>query len=306
MITDHCSLLWLLNLKDPSGRLSRWALKLQQYSFNIEHRKGKLMVVPDALSRAFSAESEVDEIASISTLSWYNELKAKVIENPDKYGNFRIEDGCLMKHIEGGEDPTRTNWRIVVPKEQRQQILNSNHDKESHFGIKKTLARIKEKYYCPKLAVDVEKYVKNCIDCGETKSGNRIGIPQMGAARTPKIPFEIISVDFKGPFPRSSGGFTNILVVTDHFSKFVLILILRSANTEKTVEFLENEGFLLFGTPNILISDNGSVFKSHKFKALLEKYDVRHMLTPLYHPQANPTGRVNRVIGDSISATRES
>ena len=32
------------------------------------------MVVPDALSRAFSAESEVDEIASISTLSWYNEL----------------------------------------------------------------------------------------------------------------------------------------------------------------------------------------------------------------------------------------
>ena len=41
VITDHCSLLWLLNLKDPSGRLSRWALKLQQYSFNIEHRKGK-------------------------------------------------------------------------------------------------------------------------------------------------------------------------------------------------------------------------------------------------------------------------
>ena len=104
-------------VKDPLGRLSRCALKLQQYFINIEHRKGKLMVVPDALSRAFRAESEVDEIASISTLSWYNELMAKVIENPDKCGNFRIEDECLMKHIEEGKDPTRTNWRIVVPKE---------------------------------------------------------------------------------------------------------------------------------------------------------------------------------------------
>lgn len=52
VITDHASLLWLRNLKDPTGRLGRWALRLQPYDFMLKHRKGKFMVVADALSRA--------------------------------------------------------------------------------------------------------------------------------------------------------------------------------------------------------------------------------------------------------------
>ena len=52
VITDHHSLLWLKNLKNPTGRLARWALTLSQYDFTIEHRKGALNVVPDAFSRA--------------------------------------------------------------------------------------------------------------------------------------------------------------------------------------------------------------------------------------------------------------
>ncbi|KAG5886967.1 hypothetical protein JTB14_011923 [Gonioctena quinquepunctata] len=39
------------NLKDPTGRLVRWAVRLQQYNFKIVHRKGEDHVVPDTLSR---------------------------------------------------------------------------------------------------------------------------------------------------------------------------------------------------------------------------------------------------------------
>lgn len=52
VIIDHHSLLWLNNLKEPTGRLARWAVRLQQFSFEIIHRKGKDHVVPDLLSRA--------------------------------------------------------------------------------------------------------------------------------------------------------------------------------------------------------------------------------------------------------------
>ncbi|MBJ4683858.1 Ty3/Gypsy family RNase HI domain-containing protein, partial [Salmonella enterica subsp. enterica serovar Typhimurium] len=50
VITDHSSLRWLLKLNNPTGRLARWALELQAYPFELEHRSGKLNDVPDALS----------------------------------------------------------------------------------------------------------------------------------------------------------------------------------------------------------------------------------------------------------------
>ena len=55
VITDHYSLLWLNRLKDPVGKLARWSVTLNQFSFDLVHRKGSLNVVLDALSR-FPAE----------------------------------------------------------------------------------------------------------------------------------------------------------------------------------------------------------------------------------------------------------
>ena len=49
--TDHCSLQYLKSLKDPTGRLGRWLMFLQEYQVKIEYIKGKSNVVADALSR---------------------------------------------------------------------------------------------------------------------------------------------------------------------------------------------------------------------------------------------------------------
>lgn len=50
IVTDHKALVWLQTAKH-TGRLERWALKIQEYNFKIVHRPGKSNCVADALSR---------------------------------------------------------------------------------------------------------------------------------------------------------------------------------------------------------------------------------------------------------------
>jgi hypothetical protein len=39
LYTDHIALTWLLNIKEPVGKLYRWAVLIQQYDFDIIYKK---------------------------------------------------------------------------------------------------------------------------------------------------------------------------------------------------------------------------------------------------------------------------
>ena len=75
--TDHGSLSWLMKVKDPTGRLARWALRLQHFDFEIIHRPGAANGNADAISRrsyslppsALSVTLEPPSLAVIDDLS---------------------------------------------------------------------------------------------------------------------------------------------------------------------------------------------------------------------------------------------
>jgi hypothetical protein len=40
IVRDHKPLIWVFNVKDPSSRLLRWRLQLEEYDYSIEYKPG--------------------------------------------------------------------------------------------------------------------------------------------------------------------------------------------------------------------------------------------------------------------------
>jgi transposase InsO family protein len=56
IVTDHQLLTWVFNVKDPSSRLLRWRLKLEEFDYRIVYKPGIRNTNADALSRINTAE----------------------------------------------------------------------------------------------------------------------------------------------------------------------------------------------------------------------------------------------------------
>lgn len=307
VVTDHYSLVWLKNLREPTGRLARWAVRMQQYDFQIVHRKGKENVVPDALSRSVPLLDEITAeepaVRTITTIKdkWYESMLEKVEQKPLSYPNWRVYEGRLYKYVKQSYPELRSAgdfWKEVVPKNERREVIAAAHEPPTsgHMGVYKTYARLAEKFCWPKMRQDVAGYVKRCSTCAAHKVDQVPPADKIAPHSKPSRPWEIVSTDLMGPLPKSSKGFSYILVVTDYLSKFSLVFALRSASAALVVKKIEEDVFLLFGVPKIIICDNGVQFRSKEFRNLVSKYKVGIQHTPYYNPRANPTERVNRTL----------
>lgn len=308
LITDHFSLKWLFSIKDPIGRIARWAVRLQQYDFNIEHRSGRENVVADALSRTVPAIESIT-ISNISPAQedkWYSNMLSKVRDQPLDFPLWRVENDLLFKraHQRYPSLNCGNEWLLVVPKHQRANIIGDSHNPPTsgHLGVHKTLNRISSKYYWPKQKSDVARYIRRCEVCLRTKPEQKAPVGHMlSLPSTSSRPWQMVSIDLVGPLPRSSSGYCYIFTLLDCFSKFILLLPLRAATASKITQLLE-EQILLYGAPEKIICDNGVQFKSHLFQNKVDEYGISLAYTANYHPQSNPVERVHRVVKTMLSA----
>ena len=309
VITDHASLKWLMRQTDLNGRLARWSLNLQRFDFSIEHRKGSLHIVPDALSRLPTDEVEsFDVVIPLVDLSSphfcsqeYEKIRKHIRENENKLPDLKILDGFIYRRTEFSRDdlpPESSPWKLWIPFGLVHSVIENSHSPptSSHGGIGKTLEKLRRNFYWPTMAKDVREFVLKCEICQQSKAPNVVLRPPMGAQSRSDRPFQRLYVDFIGPYPRSKSGHIGIFVVLDHFSKFPFLHPLKKFCTASIITFLENNIFHAYGVPEIVVSDNGPQFKSSLFSQFLAKYGVRHMFTPIYSPQSNSSERVNRSV----------
>ena len=92
----HTALKWLLNLQDPSSRLIRWAVKLSEYDYVVEHRPGTKMRHADALSRSVNS-IEKDMVLSREIIKEEQEKDEDCIRYKGDECFWVDEDGVLYR-----------------------------------------------------------------------------------------------------------------------------------------------------------------------------------------------------------------
>lgn len=308
IITDHLSLKWLDSIDNPTGRLARWALELQQYQFTVKYRKGNQNVVADALSRQPRETVKIAQSdASPVKCTWLEKRIKEVIEHPEKYPEYSLVNGQLYRHFPRlVHDDDSNPWKLCVATPLRPRVLHENHNTAAagHLGIRKTSNRIASRYYWPGMFRDVSRYVRKCDSCQRHKVSQQRPAGEM-LIRIPEEPWATVCADFVGPLPRSKHGASMLLVFFDRFSKWNELVPLRKATAESLIKAFRERIIARYGVPKVLITDNGTQFTSRIFRKFLDEYGVHQQLTAPYTPQENPTERANRTIKTMIAQFSE-
>ena len=73
--TDHSSLRWLMQIKNPEGQFAQWIDILSTYNFRIQHRAGRLHGNAEALSRMSCKQCGLQTIESSEPVKSVNQVE---------------------------------------------------------------------------------------------------------------------------------------------------------------------------------------------------------------------------------------
>ena len=94
-------------------------------------------------------------------------------------------------------------------------------------------------------------------------------------------------MDLFGPLPKTKEGNVFILVLIDHFSRWVELVPLRKAEVSDVILVLRDVWMPRHGVPAVLLSDNGPQFTAGIVRGFCEMIGARKIYSTPYYPQGN-------------------
>ena len=125
---------------------------------------------------------------------------------------------------------------------------------------------IKRRFISPGLENFIKQRIQTCVRCirrktAPVKSAELINI-------TSSAPMELICIDYLSVEP-SKGGHENILVITDHFTRYAQAIPTKNQSANTTAKALFENFFVHYGFPLKIHSDMGANFESKVIRKLV-------------------------------------
>ena len=198
-----------------------------------------------------------------------------------------IKNGLLYQKTWQGQ-ADETVFQFIVPQRHWGAALDGCHQEAAHQGQCRSIALMQECFWLPGMTRDLRNCIKKCSRCRKYEAA-----PPVAPMKplTCSDPGELLHVDFTSieemmPL-RKDPVICNVLVLQDHFSKYVVAYVVKDQTARTATETLRIRYFRLFGAPAYLVSDHGKAFMGHVITHLCEMYGVQKLRTSPYHAQTN-------------------
>ncbi|KAL0147701.1 hypothetical protein M9458_056979 [Cirrhinus mrigala] len=216
-----------------------------------------------------------------------------------KFKCLRLIEGVLQRAWVAPATGEK-RWQVVVPGDMQEEVLKAMHGSagSGHFGVTKTLRRLRQAFYWGRLRRDVEDFCRRCDLCTARKGPqgqSRAQLQQFSVGE----PMQRVGIDIMGPFPRTTQGNRFVLTAMDYFTKWPEAFALPDQEAETVANALVEGMFSRFGVPQSIHSDQGRNFESKVFSCMCSQLGINKTRTTPLHPQSDGlVERFNRTLAE--------
>ena len=179
--------------------------------------------------------------------------------------------------------------QLIVPSTIKDTILQSLHDDMGHQGRDRTSWLVKTRFFWLGMDCDIDDKVRHCGRCVRQKTR---AVPAAELVNiTSSAPMELVCIDYLS-LEMSKGRYENILVISDHFTRYAMAVPTKNQTARTTAKVLFDNFFAHYGFPAKLHSDKAQNFESRVIKHLCKVAGIKKTRTTPYHPMGN--GQVER------------
>ena len=118
----------------------------------------------------------------------------------------------------------------------------------AHLGTEKVVDLAKWWFYWLGMYKDIDIYIRRKCQCAKQKQPNWKDRAQLVPVKS-TYPLEIVSFDFL-KLDKAKGGFEYVLVVTNHFTRYVQAFATKTKSAKTAAEKLYNNYILTYGFPS--------------------------------------------------------